>query len=124
MKRVNYFPLVLLLVGIIFYGPYMLSGPAPVKLKLISPNGGEILRKGVPFQIKWSSADPKGSIVLVLYKNGIKHSVITRKAPNKGIFRWRVPGNLPDGKDYRIRIRLADNLAVNDFSDRDFKIKK
>jgi hypothetical protein len=96
-------------------------------LRIIYPNGGEILKKNTTVQIKWvSSANtpPNENVILVLYKKGIKHSVITKATPNNGRFPWRIPANVADGGDYRIRIRLVKNLSVNDFSDRNFSIKK
>lgn len=96
-------------------------------LKVIYPNGGEILKAGTNIQIKWTSTtqSPSGeTIIIVLYKKGIKHSVISNGTPNNGRFPWKIPADLPEANDYRIRIRLAHNLSINDFSDRDFTIKK
>ncbi|MCP5106391.1 MAG: hypothetical protein GY950_23600 [bacterium] len=87
------------------------------------PNGGEQLKTGTPVQIKWVSQPAKGNVVLILYKKGIKHSVISKGTPNNGGFTWKIPGNLPAGNDYRLRIRLKENLSINDFSDRNFAIK-
>ncbi len=99
------------------------KGPS---IKLLVPNGGESFKINSPMAIKWTSSLPKGKgkVVLVLYKKGIKHSVISKGTVNNGLFRWKIPANQPEGKNYRVRIRMADNLAVNDFSDRDFTIKK
>lgn len=91
-------------------------------VKIVHPNGGEVIRKGSPVSIRWQAAPAGGNMVLVLYKKGIKHTVISNKAPNSGSFNWTVPANIPPGTDYRVRIRIAENLAVNDFSDRDFTI--
>jgi len=95
-----------------------------VGIKLLYPNGGEVLKTGASARIKWTFDDSKGKVILVLYKNGIKYSVISDGAPNNGLFLWKIPPALPEGNDYRVRIRLKDNLSVNDFSDRDFTIKK
>ena len=98
---------------------------APGTLKVLYPNGGETLKKGSNIEIKWRSGGltPNDKVVILLYKKGIKHSVIAGKAPNSGRHRWKVPGRLPMGKDYRIRIRVLKKLSVNDFSDRNFSIK-
>ena len=87
------------------------------------PNGGETIKTGSKATIKWQTRKPGGMVVIILYKKGIKHSVISKRAPTSGTFLWKVPFKLPAGRDYRIRIRKADNLAVNDFSDRNFSIK-
>lgn len=120
----------LVALGIIFVPgivtPGALAAPAAgtAGIKLLYPNGGEALKAGASARIKWTFDDSKGKVILVLYKKGIKHSVISDGAPNNGLFLWKIPPTLPEGNDYRVRIRLKDNLSVNDFSDRDFSIKK
>jgi hypothetical protein len=102
-------------------------------IKILYPNGGEILKTNTVIRVRWSSTKPnepnkpntpKGKVILILYKKGIKHSVISKGADNNGLFMWKIPRKIPEGNDYRVRIRLLDNLSVNDFSDRDFTIKK
>jgi hypothetical protein len=97
----------------------------PEQVKILYPNGGEILKVNTTIQIKWSSSSgPNGKVILVLYKKGIKHSLISKGTADTGRFTWKIPGKLPQATDYRIRIRLANNLSINDFSDRDFTIKR
>jgi hypothetical protein len=93
-------------------------------IKILTPNGGEVLKTGTRTRIQWQSSDLKGKVVIVLYKKGIKHTVISTQTQNNGSFSWNIPPKLPEGKDYRIRIRSFEELSVNDFSDRDFTIKK
>jgi len=93
-------------------------------IKVLYPNGGEVLKTNTMVHIKWQSKDLNGKVVIVLYKKGIKHQVIAKQTDNNGKFPWKIPQNLPEGNDYRIRIRALNNLAVNDFSDRNFSIKK
>lgn len=94
------------------------------QLKIIFPNGGETLFTGSITQIRWTSSVSSGKVILLLFKKGVKHSVISDSTANNGLFTWNIPSTLPEGTDYRVRIRLADNLSINDFSDRDFTIKK
>ncbi len=93
-------------------------------IKVLYPNGGELLKTGTDIQIKWQSQDLNGKVVILLYKKGIKQEVISNQTDNSGIFPWKISQDLPEGNDYRIRIRALADLAVNDFSDRDFTIKK
>jgi hypothetical protein len=95
---------------------------AAKSLRLIYPNGGEILHLNSTVIIKWSSTDIGGKIVIVLYQKGIKYLTVSSGTENTGMFSWRIPGNIPPGDRYRLRIRAAEDLSVNDFSDRDFKI--
>ena len=93
-------------------------------IKVLYPNGGEVLKTNTMVHIKWQSKDINGKVVIVLYKKGIKHEVIAKQTDNNGNFPWKIPQNLPEGNDYRIRIRALNDLAINDFSDRNFSIKK
>ena len=113
-------PLVLLL-GILVTGGILLYAGW---IKVLYPNGGEVLKTGTAIQVKWQSQDINGQVVIVLYKKGIKYMVISEQTENNGTFPWNIPANLPEGSDYRVRIRGVQDLAVNDFSDRDFTIKK
>jgi hypothetical protein len=97
---------------------------AAASINVLYPNGGEILKRNSSVTIKWQSTGVEGKVVIVLYKKGIKHSVISKQTDNNGSFPWKIPGTLPEGNDYRIRIRWLKNLSVNDFSDRNFTIKK
>ena len=92
-------------------------------IKVLAPNGGEILTIGGRTAVKWQSTGVNGNVVIVLYKKGIKHSVISKQTENSGRFNWLIPRNLPEGGDYRIRIRSLKDLSINDFSDRDFTIR-
>jgi hypothetical protein len=108
-----------------------LSGfPAALKaadrsVKIKHPNGGEVIAAGSRTTITWVSRGLSANekMVIILYKKGIKHSVIAKQTPNSGKFSWNVPRRLHTGSDYRVRIRAIKNLAVNDFSDRNFTIK-
>lgn len=117
----------LLMLGVLFLvffaignTQFVFAGNAYIKV--IYPNGGEDLENGSNVIIRWQSQEVKGKMVIVLYKSGIKHGDIACQAPNSGQFLWKIPGDIPIGKDYRIRIRALQDVAVNDFSDGDFSI--
>ncbi len=88
------------------------------------PNGGETLYTNTQVTIRWLASEMKGKVVIVLYQKGVKFFTISESAENSGRYLWHIPPNFQPGENYRFRIRLLDNLAVNDFSDRDFKILK
>ncbi|MEN8153526.1 MAG: hypothetical protein ABFR75_05840 [Acidobacteriota bacterium] len=101
--------------------------PQLQKITIIFPNGGEILRTGSIVDIKWTYPVENNNVdrmVILLYKNGIKFRTLSPSAENTGIFKWEISQDLPEDDKYRIRIRLENDLAVNDFSDNDFLIKK
>lgn len=125
MKTMKLKPVVLSILSLAFFFLAMASNlVAKTSITVVSPNGGEILKRNSSVIIKWRSTGVDGKVVIVLYKKGIKHSVISRQTDNKGSFPWKIPGTLPEGNDYRIRIRWLKNLSINDFSDRNFTIKK
>lgn len=92
-------------------------------MRLIQPNGGEILFNGENTTITWVSRGiESGGIILVLYLKGIKHLVISDGCPDTGRFEWRIPVDLAPEMNYRIRIRWSIRPEINDFSDGDFRI--
>jgi hypothetical protein len=109
-----------LTIGFFLAGSFLYAG----WIKVLYPNGGEVLKTNNSIHIKWQSQGLNGKVVIVLYKKGIKHEVISKQTDNSGMFPWKIPQHLPEGNDYRIRIRALKDLAVNDFSDRNFTIKK
>lgn len=117
MKNLKYVfvPLCLILWGLSLFGG---------SITVVTPNGGEKIFQDTSVEIKWKAQDVDGNMVILLYKKGIKHSIIAQNVPNNGRFTWRVSAKFPEGKDYRIRIRSMENLGINDFSDRNFSILK
>jgi hypothetical protein len=111
---------VALTLGFFLVGSLLYAG----WIKVLYPNGGEVLKADSSIHIKWQSKGLNGKVVIVLYKKGIKHTVISKQTDNSGVFPWKIPQYLPEGNDYRIRIRALKDLVVNDFSDGNFTIKK
>ena len=87
-------------------------------------NGGEVLKSGTKVAILWSSLGVEGDLAILLFKGGEQYAVIAERVPDKGNFQWEIPANLPDSGQYRLRICSLRDLRINDFSDRDFAIKK
>lgn len=65
-----------------------------------------------------------GNVAILLFKSGEQYAVIAASAPNSGAFAWDIAAALPDNNRYRLRICALADLRINDFSDRDFSIKK
>lgn len=93
-------------------------------LTITSPNGGEKYKCGTTEIIRWTGSDISEKVVILLYKKGIMQSVIAENTSNTGSYEWKISCEIPEGKDYRIRIRDLKNLSMNDFSDGDFTIVK
>jgi hypothetical protein len=88
------------------------------------PDGGEVLKGGSKVTILWSSLGVEGDVAILLFKGGEQYAVIADRVPNSGNFQWDIPTALPDSGRYRLRICSLRDLRINDFSDRDFAIKK
>ena len=97
---------------------------APCTLQLTSPNGGEAVERGSQIAITWSGTLPGGTVKLVLFKAGTKHSVIAADVPNTGSYAWNVPGKLPIASNYKIRVLATADNTCRDFSDAAFSIVK
>lgn len=93
-------------------------------LSVLFPNGGEIIKAGTTINIRWRATNFSGQVAILLYKQGVKFITISKASKNNGSFLWHIPPTLKEANNYRIRIRLLENLTINDFSDRDFKIIK
>jgi hypothetical protein len=88
---------------------------------LTTPNGGELLRRGLNYFIKWRDNIPE-NVVLELYKSGVFVRTISTNAPSSGAFQWQVPLSLSPGNDYSIKITSTTNAAMADVSDAPFNI--
>jgi len=134
MKFTRIIPAIIFLSAVLVTGSTGSTGsgvsPSPnhtenPQLRLVAPNGGEVLFRGEPMMIRWTSAGMPESaqVVLVLYFRGIKIRVISKRCPDNGQFTWLVPAEIPPRTNYRVRIRWIRRPEINDFSDADFQIR-
>lgn len=91
------------------------------KIKVKSPNGGELLRSKGGYQIMWESKDIEKVKLEYSVTNGPEWKVIASNVESKGIFTWIT---IPDiaTKQGRIRISDIDNEKDYDISDANFEI--
>lgn len=94
-------------------------------VRLVTPNGKEILNPGMTAVITWTSEaiHPGERIALILYDRGVNALTITSGCQNNEKYDWKIPVSVKPGNHYRIRIRWVRKPAVNDFSDGDFSIQ-
>jgi len=96
-------------------------------ITVVSPNGGEIWRRGQSRYIRWTSISPSltGNVEIALF-NRLSTSaapmIITPSTPNTGSFLWTIPHNIRNSRFYKVRIRMLDNIGAYDFSDNYFAI--
>ena len=93
-------------------------------IRIEFPNGGEVFKNGSQIRILWRSLGVSGNVAILLFKSGEQYAVIAAATPDTGALLWEIPAALPDSGQYRLRICALQDLRINDFSDRDFAIKK
>ena len=93
-------------------------------IRIEFPNGGEVMQAGSQVRIKWRSLGANGNVAILLFKSGEQYTIIAESVANNGAYEWQIAAAMPDSGQYRLRICLLKDLRVNDFSDRDFAIKK
>jgi hypothetical protein len=93
-------------------------------MRIEFPNGGEVLKSGSQARVLWRSLGVSGNVAILLFKSGGQYAIIAESVPDSGAFEWKISAALPDSGQYRLRICALKDLRVNDFSDRDFAIKK
>jgi hypothetical protein len=96
-------------------------------LAVAAPNGGEAWGAGTLKRIKWAYAGRPGSYVRIeLLQGEVLVKTIAGAAPRgtsgKGHYDWLVPGDLPAGNNYAIRITSTRNSNYVDSSDLSFGI--
>jgi len=93
------------------------------RLRLTSPNRGEVWAPGSTHNILWNSAGTVGtSVKLKLFKNGAFNRWISGGTANDGQYAWLVPADVVAGNDYRIQIYSVTDFAIIDFGDGMFNI--
>ncbi|KKR62580.1 MAG: hypothetical protein UU01_C0005G0019 [Parcubacteria group bacterium GW2011_GWA2_40_37] len=93
-------------------------------ITVLSPNGGEQIKKGDTYRIKWESKDVSQVYIKLRKGNGTyqgNEREISRPIYNQGYFDWKVPTTIPDGNDYGIAL-VQEGGNRFDISDSHFTI--
>jgi hypothetical protein len=98
-------------------------------LRLVKPNGGEVLTHGDAYDIDWDAHNLDGHVRIDLLKGGVLYSILTEDQDvNSGRFNWRnilrgeVLAKVVSGNDFKIHIYTQDR-RYGDFSDANFSIR-
>jgi hypothetical protein len=96
----------------------------PGKITVVSPNGGEVLKRGRLTRILWSAQDYEVMYPLKIeysLDGGKRYKTIVKETLNTGHFYWEVP---PEGSN-NVILRISDAYSdeVYDTSDRAFRIE-
>ncbi|KAF3901872.1 hypothetical protein AA313_de0210466 [Arthrobotrys entomopaga] len=88
---------------------------------ITAPIAGDIITAGKPYTIRWTNT--MGASVTLNLIDGPSNQLksvaeIVSGAPNKGIYTWNVPDDLPTSNTYAIRISYDNNPDDWNYSDR------
>ena len=89
-------------------------------VKIVAPNGTEVLTRGMMFPIRWDKGD--GKVKIELLKSGKAYKTIKTRTNNDGAFDWKVPSSVKTGSAYKIRITSTTDSSNTDSSDSNFTI--
>ena len=96
-------------------------------ITVVSPNGGEIWKRGNAYPITWSYTDNIGSSVrIILLRGDNPVMTIASNTPigsdGSGSYTWNIPADKPLGNDYRVSIASSSQATIEDKSDKYFTI--
>jgi len=124
-KRLLFIMISLIFSGIIFWSCSDDGGstnPPPTSLvKIISPNGGDILQMG---QTIWVHFDNEltEAVAIHVYKGQDSIDVVDPMITAADSIQWLIPAGYDEGFDYRLKIVSTEDPAKYDFSDAEFTI--
>jgi hypothetical protein len=88
-------------------------------LTVITPNGGEMWHGGGTYIISWLD-NMVENVRIELWKDGLFYSVISNSAI--GPYFWTIPGSIPAGNNYKVKVMALTSAGKFDFSDNNFTI--
>jgi hypothetical protein len=94
--------------------------PAP-SIKVVSPNGGEVIQYNTTTEIQWTSENVMFVKIEYTTNGGASWNVITNSVESIGTYSWKTVPNI-SSKQCRIRISDAANGTSSDISDNNFEI--
>ncbi|MFA5352828.1 MAG: Ser-Thr-rich GPI-anchored membrane family protein [Thermodesulfovibrionales bacterium] len=97
-------------------------------MRVVQPNGGEIVLKGSVQTISWEYNGNPGSYVRIeLLRNGSVYTIIANQVPigsnGVGSFAWTVPPQIPSVGQYTVRVISTSNNNYKDVSDNPFAVQ-
>ena len=108
---------------------FIIVGPTPPTISVVSPNGGDSWTAGTTQTIQWTyTGNPGSHLKIELLKAGVVNRIIRSFAPTgsggNGSFDWHIPSTQAPGSDYKIRVTSTSNNSYSDTSDTNFEIGK
>ncbi len=102
---------------------YTYAPPVTGTIKVLYPNGGEVLRKGSNVVVAWKSDLPGLVRLLASTDGGTVWELSNDSLPNTGVIGRHIDMNTPEGTQWRVRIQSVENPSIYDDSDGNFTIQ-
>ncbi|MFA6652905.1 MAG: Ser-Thr-rich GPI-anchored membrane family protein [Candidatus Delongbacteria bacterium] len=126
-KRLLFIMIASVIAGMIFWSCSDDGGstnpPATPSVKILSPNGGEIVQRGDVVIIHFEN-EITDSVAIKLYKNGEFLEDIESLVTTADSLEWLVPNYLAEGTDYQVMITSIENEDKYDLSDGTFTVAR
>lgn len=98
-----------------------LSTSPDLELDIAQPDGGELWYKGEEYNVLWFTEGGAGEPVDIYLVQGTSSQPIASDVENLGRYSWRIPKDLEEADDYKVKIASADS-KITDFSAAPFGI--
>jgi len=83
----------------------------PYSLAVNTPNGGETWHKGKTYTISWRASAPKTVSVRLIKSGNLVRVIAQSVPPQTSSYAWTIPADLPEGRDYKIKIVSSESTA-------------
>ena len=96
-------------------------------ITVVSPNGGEIWKRGNAYPITWSyTGSPGSSVSIVLFDGDTQVFTIASSTSTgsggSGSYTWDIPADKPLSNEYKVRVQSTSQSTVKDLSNNHFSI--
>ncbi|MBL7648900.1 MAG: right-handed parallel beta-helix repeat-containing protein [Candidatus Hydrogenedentes bacterium] len=103
---------------------FTIATPPPMdSLTLLSPNGGEIIRRGTSHEIRWESTGNVGTTIKIVIRRGAYSGTLAGGTPNDGSYIWNIPATYGYGPGWTIEVISAATPTLFDASNATFTIE-
>ncbi len=102
---------------------YTYTPPPVYEIKVLYPNGGEVLRRGSNIVVAWKS-DLGGTVrILASLDGGATYPVVIDSVPNSGVYGSKIGFDTPEGTQWKVKIQSVESPSIFDESDGTFTIQ-
>lgn len=105
----------------------IMADTSPPSVRVVRPNGGESLKAGRTYTVRWSASGPSGIQLVVIEfstDGGASWQVIATLNGNPGFYRWKVPRETTQQALIRITVYDFAGNQNQDQSDAFFRIRR